>query len=148
LAKVDVTECPTMKIIEELEAEFSAMLTRNDSETALIRLQNKDLVLTNLALGADFVAGVDARGLTLVPVAAICKVIAKVLPVPSSVELGSLLARQRNPVRVEYRDGQGFQAGWLLSIQAPWLRIAAEEGVVWVPVTALSLLRIQTVENL
>ena len=137
-----------MKIIDELEAEFSAMLTRNDPETALIQLENKDVVLTNLALGVDFVAGISASGLTLVPMAAVCKVIAKVIPVPSSVELGSLLARQRTPVRVEYRDGQGFQAGWLLSIQVPWLRVAAHEGVVWVPVTALSLLRIETVENL
>jgi len=137
-----------MKIIDELEAEFSAMLTRRNPETALIQLENKDVVLTNLALGADFVAGISASSLTLVPMAAVCKVIAKVIPVPSSVELGSLLARQRTPVRVEYRDGQGFQAGWLLSIQVPWLRVAAQEGVVWVPVTALSLLRIQTVENL
>lgn len=136
-----------MDMIEELEAEFSELRTKKSATAALIKTQDGEIPLERISLGSDFVAGITKLGLTLIPVTEIVKISAKLIPAASELRLIEFLNQQRNPVRISYRDRSVITSSWLLSVQGFWLRVAATEGVQWLPLNSVMQVQINPVEN-
>ena len=93
--------------------------------------------------GADFIAGFAAGGLVAVPTATIRELGEGEPPQGTSGGLLDLLDRQRQPVRIVTATDKY----WLLNVQAPWIRVAARTGTLWLPATAICLVEFGAVDN-
>ena len=136
-----------MDMIEELEAEFSALRTRKSSISAVVQTGAASEVLDQLSVGIDFVAGVNKTGLILIPTTEVQRISSNLIPDQSEIRLEEFLSKQRSPVRLEFRAGAILATSWLLSVQGNWLQVAASDGVIWVPRSALTRVWIGPVEN-
>ncbi len=93
--------------------------------------------------GADFIAGFAEGGLVAVPTAYIRELGEGEPPLQAEGSLVELLARQRQPVRI-VTESDKF---WLLNVQAPWIRVAARSGTLWLPLSAVCLVEFGAVDN-
>jgi len=141
-----------MDIVDELESEFEALRTapvaRKLAETVQVNHLGGTAFLTRLVVGKDFIAGMANQGLLVFPNSAVLLITANAMPESQQTCLSDLLVAQRNPVRVHFSQQGQVRKGWLLSEHGPWLRIAAEQSVVWCPVSVVMLIEVSAVENL
>jgi len=141
-----------MDIIDELESEFEALrtapVTSKLPEAVQVDHLGGTAFLTRLVVGKDFIAGLASQGLLVIPNGAVLLITANAMPESQKTCLSDLLAAQRNPVRVHFSQQGQARKGWLLSEHGPWLRIAAEQRVVWCPVSVVMLIEVSVVENL
>ena len=52
-------------------------------------------------------------------------------------KLVDYLSIQKQPVKLVLRSNSGTYTAWLLNVVSSWLRVAGQQGVVWVPLTQL-----------
>ena len=102
-----------------------------------------EMSLDAAVAGADFIAGFAAGGLVAVPTAKIRELGEGEPPQGTSGGLLDLLDRQRKPVRILTATDKY----WLLNVQAPWIRVAARTGTLWLPATAICLVEFGAVDN-
>jgi hypothetical protein len=102
-----------------------------------------EMSLDAAVAGADFIAGFATGGLVAVPTATIRELGEGEPPQGTSGGLLDLLARQRQPVRIVTATDKY----WLLNVQAPWIRVAARSGTLWLPATAICLVEFGAVDN-
>jgi hypothetical protein len=126
----------------------SDQLTKSSESAApaqRIRVLSKtgEILIEAPVAGADFIAGFAESGLVAVPTAYVRELGEGEPPLQAQGKLVELLERQRQPVRI-VTESDSF---WLLNVQAPWIRVAARSGTLWLPLTAVCLVEFGAVDN-
>ena len=129
-----------MKIIDEMGRPPSHS---GHSQLVTVLSQVGEILLDAPIAGVDFIAGFAAGGLVAVPTAKIRELGQGEPPIEASGGLLELLQRQRQPVRIVTANDRF----WLLNVQAPWIRVAARTGTLWLPATAICLVEFGAVDN-
>lgn len=126
-----------MKIIHELEEEFSSRRLAKESLAIRVRSMEVEYLLDELESGSDFLLGRSGRTVYFFPLQAITEVIGLEAKQTIDESLGDLLGRQKQPVKLKFADGAQLNTAWLLNIEGNWMRIASQQGVIWVPLIRL-----------
>lgn len=126
-----------MEIIRELEEEFSARRLANGLSRIALRTSARLYTLDEARLASDFVLGRSGNRIYFFPNHSITEVSG--IEVQSSVQehLISILGSQRQPVKLLLTNGTETQSAWLLNVEGPWLRVAGQDGVLWIPIARL-----------
>lgn len=134
-----------MESLEEFEAEFADSSGAEDRMIITHGLQTS--LVSNVVRGKDFLAGVQGESAIAIPLHAISHALGSGLPVGSDTNLNQFLSMQKTPVRLEYKTGDTLSRCWLLNVLEDWLRVATTQGVGWIPIKSLQLVRIDPVDN-
>ena len=134
-----------METLKELEAQFENQ--KPESFTMLVTHDKRQSLISNLIRGNDFLAGIEGSGAIAIPFHAISHCLGANLPDQIETNLNQFLSMQRTPVRLEYQSGEVVTRCWLLNVLEDWLRVATNEGVGWIPIQSLRLVRIDPVDN-
>lgn len=126
-----------MEIIRELEEEFSARRLANGLSRIALRTSARLYNLDEARLASDFVLGRSGNRIYFFPNHSITEVSG--IEVQSSMQehLISILGSQRQPVKLLLTNGTETQSAWLLNVEGPWLRVAGQDGVLWIPIARL-----------
>lgn len=126
-----------MEIIRELEEEFSARRLANGLSRIALRTSARLYNLDEARLASDFVLGRSGNRIYFFPNQSITEVSG--IEVQSSMQehLISILGSQRQPVKLLLTNGTETQSAWLLNVEGPWLRVAGQDGVLWIPIARL-----------
>lgn len=136
-----------MDLITELENEFAAISERSMPAFVSVRTCHRELELKLPQLGLDYVAGLCAGTVVIIPSRNILEIRGAALPPRREQCLEQFLSGQRTPVRVQLHIDQNQQQCWLLNISQGWLRVALSRGISWVPMESIQSLEIVAVDN-
>ncbi len=126
-----------MKIIHDLEEEFSSRRLAKDPLGTRIRCGDTDYPLEEVELGPEFVLGRSGRTVFFFPLKSISEATGLELGKAISESLGGLLSQQKQPVKLRFESGSELHSAWLLNVEGDWMRIASQQGVIWVPLVKL-----------
>ncbi len=126
-----------MKIIQELEEEFSSRRMAREPLGIRIRCGDTDYLLDEVELGPDLVLGRSGRTVYFFPLRSISEATGLEPRVSISESLGGLLSQQKQPVKLRFEAGAELHSAWLLNVEGEWMRIASQQGVIWVPLVKL-----------
>jgi hypothetical protein len=136
-----------MDLITELENEFAALSEDSAPDTISVKVVTRELQLRLPQLGLDYLAGLSAGTVVIIPKRNISAIHGTSLPLRRKHTLEQFLAYQRTPIRVRLNTGSTSQHCWLLNLQPGWLRVTTSEGLAWVPIEAVELMEIVAVDN-
>lgn len=142
------TKWGVMRIVEEIESEFQTSRAAKPESSAEVYHCTGSTTLRGPVFGEDFISGLGPAGLVAFPNSKLRRVVTMAIPDQSQITLRAFLAGQRLPVRIEVLSGDRLIAGWLLTIQGSWLRLATQLQVIWCPLEAVTKVEVQAVENL
>lgn len=128
-----------MKIIHDLEEEFSSRRLAKDPLGIRIRCTETDYLMDEVELGHEFVLGRSGRTVFFFPLNSISEATGLEPSMTISESLGSLLSQQKQPVRLRFEAGSEIHSAWLLNVEGDWMRVASQQGVIWVPLVKLLL---------
>jgi hypothetical protein len=126
-----------MKIIQELEEEFSSRRMAREPLGIRIRCGDTDYLLDEVELGPDLVLGRSGRTVYFFPLRSISEANGLEPRVSIAESLGGLLSQQKQPVKLRFEAGAELHSAWLLNVEGEWMRIASQQGVIWVPLVKL-----------
>ncbi len=126
-----------MKIIQELEEEFSSRRMAKEPLGIRIRCGDTDYLLDEVELGPDLVLGRSGRTVYFFPLRSISEANGLEPRVSIAESLGGLLSQQKQPVKLRFEAGAELHSAWLLNVEGEWMRIASQQGVIWVPLVKL-----------
>lgn len=136
-----------MDLITELENEFAALSEEWVPGTVTVRVENRELLLRLPQLGDDYLLGLRAGVVLVIPKWNIIEIQGASLPLRREQTLEQFLAGQRTPVRVRLNTASNSHHCWLLNLEQGWLRVATPRGLGWVPIHAVESLEIVAVDN-
>ena len=102
-----------------------------------IRCSETDYLLDEVELGPDLVLGRSGRTVYFFPLRSISEATGLEPRVSISESLGGLLSQQKLPVKLRFEAGAELHSAWLLNVEGEWMRIASQQGVIWVPLVKL-----------
>jgi hypothetical protein len=137
-----------MNLITELENEFATLITPATPSVVIARVPGRDIELRLPQLGRDFLAGLNRTVITVIPLSTKLQIRGPHLPVRTDQSLVEFLIRQRTPIRLRLSSQGNQDTGWLLNVDADWIRVAMSEGISWVPLGSIEELEIMAVDNL
>ncbi len=126
-----------MKIIHELEEEFSSRRMAREPLGIRIRCGETDYLLDEVELGPDLVLGRSGRTVYFFPLRSISEANGLEPRVSIAESIGGLLSQQKQPVKLRFEAGAELHSAWLLNVEGEWMRIASQQGVIWVPLVKL-----------
>ncbi len=126
-----------MKIIHELEEEFSSQRLAKEPLGIRIRCMETDYILDEVQLGLDLVLGRSGRTIYFFPLRSVSEATGLEPRISITESLGSLLSQQKQPVKLRFEAGSELHSAWLLNVEGEWMRIASQQGVIWVPLVKL-----------
>lgn len=126
-----------MEIIRELEEEFAARRLANGLGRIRLRTPSNLYNLDEARLGPDFVMGRSGNRIYFFPNQSITEVVGLEIQPALQEKLASILSDQRQPVKLLLSSGPDTQSAWLLNVEGEWLRVAGQDGVIWIPVARL-----------
>lgn len=126
-----------MEIIRELEDEFAARRLANGLGRIALRASGRLYNLDEARLASDFILGRSGNRIYFFPNYAITEVSGIEAQTSMQEHLVSILGQQRQPVKLLLADGLDVQSAWLLNVEGQWLRVAGQDGVLWIPLTRL-----------
>jgi hypothetical protein len=126
-----------MKIIHELEEEFSSQRLAKEPLGIRIRCMEADYLLDEVQLGLDLVLGRSGRTIYFFPLRSVSEATGLEPRISITESLGSLLSQQKQPVKLRFEAGSELHSAWLLNVEGEWMRIASQQGVIWVPLVKL-----------
>jgi hypothetical protein len=126
-----------MEIIRELEEEFAARRLANGLGRIRLRTPSNLYNLDEARLGPDFVMGRSGNRIYFFPNHSITEVVGLEIQPALQEKLASILSDQRQPVKLLLSSGPDTQSAWLLNVEGEWLRVAGQDGVIWIPVARL-----------
>jgi hypothetical protein len=126
-----------MKIIHELEEEFSSQRLAKEPLGIRIRCREADYLLDEVQLGLDLVLGRSGRTIYFFPLRSVSEATGLEPRISITESLGSLLSQQKQPVKLRFEAGSELHSAWLLNVEGEWMRIASQQGVIWVPLVKL-----------
>jgi hypothetical protein len=136
-----------MDLITELETEFASLSESASPSSVTVSSFEQETELRLPQLGKDFVAGLANGVVRVVPLSNLLQIRGSHLPVRTDQTLSEFLLRQRTPIRLRLRTVGREDSGWLLNLEAGWLRVALSQGISWVPLEAVTQLEILPVDN-
>lgn len=126
-----------MEIIRELEDEFAARRLANGLGRIALRTSGRLYNLDEARLASDFILGRSGNRIYFFTNHAITEVSGIEAQTSMQEHLVSILGQQRQPVKLLLADGLDVQSAWLLNVEGQWLRVAGQDGVLWIPLTRL-----------
>lgn len=126
-----------MEIIRELEEEFAARRLANALGRVRLRTLGNLYNLDEARLASDFVLGRSGNRIYFFPNHSISEVSGIEIQQALQQNLISTLAEQRQPVKLLLSYNSETQSAWLLNVEGEWLRVAGQEGVLWIPISRL-----------
>ena len=126
-----------MEIIRELEEEFAARRLANALGRIRLRTLGNLYNLDEARLASDFVLGRSGNRIYFFPNHSIFEVSGIEIQQALQQNLISTLAEQRQPVKLLLSYHSETQSAWLLNVEGEWLRVAGQEGVLWIPISRL-----------
>lgn len=126
-----------MKIIHELEEELSSRRIAKEPLGMRIRCSETDYLLDEVELGPDLVLGRSGRTVYFFPLKSISEATGLEPRLSIFETLGGLLSQQKQPVKLRFESGPELHSAWLLNVEGEWMRIASQQGVIWVPLVKL-----------
>lgn len=136
-----------MDLITELENEFSALNEQQSPSWVRVRTIDTEHELRLPQLGIDYLAGLCAGRVLVIPTSQIVHLESPQLPIKTEQKLIDFLERQKTPIRIRLATSTNLGSCWLLNIDGPWLRVAVAQGLSWVPISAIQSLEIEAVDN-
>lgn len=85
-------------------------------------------------------------GLIAVPTSKILKILGPNLPIKTEITLLELLAAQKQPVLIECPESEQ-ENFWLLNVSDDWLRVATKQGIAWLTLQSVDLVKFSAVDN-
>jgi hypothetical protein len=132
-----------MEIISELEEEFSARRQARGSTPLRVFTLSQAYTLDEAKFGLDFILGRSGNRIYCLPISSVLELSGMGTQEHIDSSLAEHLCAQRQPVKLSFSSPQGQQASWLLNVVSPWLRVAGQQGVVWVPISRLAFAEIE-----
>ena len=126
-----------MEIIREIEEEFAARRLANGLGPVKLRTFANLYDLDEARLASDFVLGRSGNRIYFFPNHSITEVSGIDIHQALQQSLKSTLAEQRQPVKLLLSYKTDTEWAWLLNVEGEWLRVAGQEGVLWIPVSRL-----------
>lgn len=126
-----------MEIIKELEEEFAARRLAHGLGRVRLRTFGNLYNLDEARLAFDFVLGRSGNRIYFFPNHSIIEVTGIEIHQSLQQSLTSTLAEQRQPVKLLLSYNTDTQSAWLLNVEGEWLRVAGQEGVLWIPISRL-----------
>lgn len=126
-----------MEIIKELEEEFAARRLANCLGRVRLRTFGNLYNLDEARLAFDFVLGRSGNRIYFFPNHSIIEVTGIEIHQSLPQSLTSTLAEQRQPVKLLLSYNTDTQSAWLLNVEGEWMRVAGQEGVLWIPISRL-----------
>ena len=126
-----------MEIIRELEEEFAARRLANGLGRVRLRTFGNLYNLDEARLASDFVLGRSGNRIYCFPNHSITELGGIEIHQALQQNLTSTLAEQRQPVKLILSYNTDTQSAWLLNVEGEWLRVAGQEGVLWIPISRL-----------
>lgn len=126
-----------MEIIRELEEEFAARRLANGLGRIRLRTTGNLYNLDEARLASDFVLGRSGNRIYFFPNHSITEVSGIEIQKALQQTLQITLAEQRQPVKLLLSYDSDTQSAWLLNVEGDWLRVAGQEGVLWIPICRL-----------
>jgi hypothetical protein len=126
-----------MEIITELEEEFTARRGANRPTHISVKTISNNYSLDEAQVGPNFILGRSGNRVYFFPNSSITEVISLECRLTIEESLESLLANQRQPVKLLLFSGIDTQIAWLLNVEGNWIRVAGQGGVSWVPFARL-----------
>jgi len=126
-----------MEIIRELEEEFSARRLANGLGRIRLRTFANLYNLDEARLASDFVLARSGNRIYFFPNHSISEVSGIEIHQALQQSLTITLAEQRQPVKLLLSYNTDTQSAWLLNVEGEWLRVAGQEGVLWIPISRL-----------
>ena len=136
-----------MDLISELENEFASLNEQQTPSWVRVRTGDAEHELRLPQLGTDFLAGLCAGRVLVIPIAKITHLEGPHLPIRTEQTLADFLERQKAPIRVRLSTSNNLASCWLLNIDGQWIRVAVAQGLSWVPIAAIQSLEIEAVDN-
>jgi hypothetical protein len=135
-----------MNFLTELEDQFSELNHPQPAGNLRVVTSELDTTLENPYLGIDFLSGVTALGLIAIPISKILRISSPNLPVRTEVSLMELLQVQKQPVLLQCSNAAN-ENFWLLNVSDGWLRVATKDGIAWLTLKAIDLVKFSPVDN-
>lgn len=126
-----------MEIMRELEEEFAARRLANSSSRITLHAGGHRYCLDEARLALDFILGRSGNRVYFFPNQSISEVFGLDIQNPLDENLAGILSSQRQPVKLVLAAPSELQGAWLLNVERDWMRVAGQEGVVWIPITRL-----------
>ena len=126
-----------MEIIREIEEEFAARRLAKGLGPVRLRTFANLYDLDEARLASDFVLGRSGNRIYFFPNHSITEVSGIDIHQALQQSLKSTLAEQRQPVKLLLSYNTDTEWAWLLNVEGEWLRVAGQEGVLWIPVSRL-----------
>jgi hypothetical protein len=125
-----------MEFITELEEEFASRRIVNSSKLQ-VQTSTNFFLFDQAKLGADFILGRSGHRVYFLPIASVFEMTGVEIEQSIDQALVDYLSIQKQPVKLVLRSNSGTYAAWLLNVVSSWLRVAGQQGVVWVPLSQL-----------
>jgi hypothetical protein len=126
-----------MEIIRELEEEFAAKRLANGLGRIALRTPGRLYNLDEARLASDFILGRSGNRIYFFPNQSLTEVSGIEVQSSMQEQLASILGDQRQPVKLLLANGSEIQSAWLLNVEGQWLRVAGQDGVLWIPIARL-----------
>ena len=128
-----------MEIITELEEEFSAKRGTGNLAPLEIKTHRGNFCLDEATVGLNFILGRRGNRVYFFPNHSISEVTGLDFQHFISESLEAVLAQQKQPVKLQLSAGEETRIAWLLNVERNWMRVAGQEGVLWMPFERLFL---------
>lgn len=125
-----------MEFITELEEEFAARRIVNSSKLQ-VQTSISCFLFDQAKLGPDFILGRCGFRVYFLPFSSIFELTGLEIEQSIDEKLVDYLSLQKQPVKLVLQSNQGTYTAWLLNVTTNWLRVAGQQGVVWVPLSQL-----------